>query len=175
MLQLNYPTMGVAECAILLKRSKSAIMHKAQRLGLKVNKIISHAKVIDTHKKNTLLNGFKDISTWKRLVWIRDNYTCQDCGIYEPTIVVAHHIIPKMESAENILNIDNGITLCPNCHAKRHLVLKNNSSKRLNNYQKGLILKLHSDGNTIQEIEKILLISTKTIHTYLKKFNNKEN
>jgi 5-methylcytosine-specific restriction endonuclease McrA len=168
-LKSEYSNVGCSGCAKLLQRSESSIMHKAQRLGLRTDKIISHAKARDVHKRNKLLNGFKDINTWKKAVWDRDNYTCKDCGLYEPTIIVAHHIIPKMDSSKQIHDVENGVTLCPNCHAKKHIILRNNSGRRLNDSQKGLILKFSSEGKTIQEIEKLLLISTKTVHAYLKK------
>lgn len=56
----------------------------------------------------------------------RDAYLCQDClkrGMYKPAEEV-HHITPL--TPENIndesitLNMDNLISLCKDCHAKRH-------------------------------------------------------
>lgn len=51
---------------------------------------------------------------------MRDNYTCQHCfkrGCYlEP-----HHIVPQVECLkigweEGIFDIDNGLSLCGDCH-----------------------------------------------------------
>lgn len=60
---------------------------------------------------------------WTRNVMERDNYTCQDCGLHDPEIVEAHHIKPRKEFPELAYDIDNGVTVCPNCHKRRHLHL----------------------------------------------------
>lgn len=53
------------------------------------------------------------------IIYKRDNYTCQECGITmndakKPHHV--HHIIPFVLSRDNSLN--NLITLCPSCHMR---------------------------------------------------------
>jgi len=53
------------------------------------------------------------------LVYKRDNYTCQRCGVTmeetgNPHHI--HHIVPFLISFDNSLN--NLITLCPSCHRK---------------------------------------------------------
>ena len=46
----------------------------------------------------------------------RDGYTCQICGSREN--LEAHHIIPKSRGGTNI--VENGITLCKECHKAVH-------------------------------------------------------
>lgn len=73
---------------------------------------------------------------WKKSVFARDNYTCQECGDRSekghPVYLEAHHIkefaklikeysIDTFEDAQNcdeLWNIDNGLTLCRQCHNK---------------------------------------------------------
>lgn len=55
----------------------------------------------------------------RRKILERDEYTCQDCG-KENENFNAHHIIPTSESEEKAHDIDNGVTLCIECHASRH-------------------------------------------------------
>ena len=70
---------------------------------------------------------------WRCDVYTRDNFICQDCG-QRSGILNAHHnkelteiireykIISLKEAleCEEIYNINNGITLCRDCHKKRH-------------------------------------------------------
>ena len=53
---------------------------------------------------------------WKREVKKRDGKKCRQCGV---TINLhAHHIKPSNKYPELTTKIDNGITLCGNCHAR---------------------------------------------------------
>ena len=60
-----------------------------------------------------------DQKFWSDLVKTRDNYTCQKCGVKEK-IMYAHHIDPVINNPIESADIDNGITLCRNCHKKIH-------------------------------------------------------
>jgi hypothetical protein len=68
---------------------------------------------------------------WRLTIFQRDNYTCQDCG-KRGSYLEAHHkeswnnifnknIIKTFEDAihcNELWSINNGITLCKNCHKK---------------------------------------------------------
>lgn len=56
---------------------------------------------------------------WAKKVYERDNYTCQKCGKHGGRLN-AHHIYGFYEYPELRFNVNNGITLCPSCHAKFH-------------------------------------------------------
>ena len=55
---------------------------------------------------------------WRKAVYQRDQYTCQECG--QKGNIVAHHIKPWAKHPESRFDVDNGITLCEACHAKKH-------------------------------------------------------
>lgn len=57
---------------------------------------------------------------WRTKVFTRDGYTCQKCGVKSSqgtTVYLnAHHIRPYAICPELKLDINNGITLCSDCH-----------------------------------------------------------
>jgi len=58
----------------------------------------------------------------------RDKYSCVVCGFkYKNKIVEAHHLMP-LSTSNGIKRVtkDDLITLCPNCHAIAHMLLKEN-------------------------------------------------
>lgn len=71
---------------------------------------------------------------WRSDCFTRDNFTCQECGDNKGGNLEAHHIdflsniihrnnIKDFNEARNcseIWNINNGITLCIDCHKKKH-------------------------------------------------------
>ena len=62
----------------------------------------------------------REYTKWRNSVFERDNYTCQECGDSTGGNLQAHHILPLRDYSdpEYSLNVDNGITLCEECHDK---------------------------------------------------------
>jgi len=61
---------------------------------------------------------------WREFVFRRDNWTCQECrarsGNGKRVYLNADHIQPFSTHKELRFDIDNGRTLCRECHYKRH-------------------------------------------------------
>jgi hypothetical protein len=55
----------------------------------------------------------KEYREWKARVNVRDNYICQECG---KKGCEAHHIKSWYEFPELRFDVNNGITLCLDCH-----------------------------------------------------------
>ena len=62
------------------------------------------------------IEGYKD---WRKEVFERDNYTCQCCG-KKGERLNAHHIFGYAEHKDLRTEVDNGITLCEDCHREYH-------------------------------------------------------
>lgn len=55
---------------------------------------------------------------WRSAVYERDGYTCQECGAQGE--LNAHHIKTWASHPELRFDVSNGVTLCKDCHAKKH-------------------------------------------------------
>lgn len=68
---------------------------------------------------------------WRSKVFERDNWTCQTCGKRsksgEGIILNAHHIKKWNDYPELRLDINNGVTLCTECHLLTHTKNKKNA------------------------------------------------
>lgn len=65
--------------------------------------------------ENDTLRHRKEYKTWRTAVYERDGYTCQCCGT-RGNKLNAHHINQFSDYPELRYDINNGITLCENCH-----------------------------------------------------------
>lgn len=57
---------------------------------------------------------------WRREVFKRDGFTCRICKQEKSGRLNAHHIKPYAEYPDLRLDLDNGITLCNDCHRLVH-------------------------------------------------------
>lgn len=60
-----------------------------------------------------------EYKNWRKAVFTRDDYTCQDCGD-KGVFLHPHHILSYTKFKEFRHDVDNGITLCVPCHRNRH-------------------------------------------------------
>lgn len=79
-------------------------------------------RVAEQKQKGVLNNNWKGGVSYgfiKKTALIRDNYTCQVCGLRELEIMEVDHIKPKPLFPELFREIRNLVTLCPNCHRRK--------------------------------------------------------
>lgn len=58
-------------------------------------------------------------SKWRKDVFLRDDFTCKCCGIRGGKLV-AHHILNFHSHPTLRVDVNNGVTLCENCHRSFH-------------------------------------------------------
>ena len=71
-----------------------------------------------------LMQGSTEWKVWRNKVYERDSFICQDCN-RKGTFLHPHHIIPikdciKTKRMDLIFDINNGRTLCVECHRQVH-------------------------------------------------------
>ena len=106
--------------AIMMGRKRPPEVREKMRianLGKKYSKEVNMKKASKANA-NGRWNGGKT-NYCKRQCIIRDDYTCQICGLRDPEIIEVDHIKPKCDYPELVNVLENLIALCPNCHRRR--------------------------------------------------------
>lgn len=70
--------------------------------------------------ENSKIRNSIEAKLWREAVFKRDNYTCIWCGDTKGGNLEADHIQKWSEYPELRFAVDNGRTLCSDCHKKRH-------------------------------------------------------
>ncbi|MDQ0154922.1 HNH endonuclease [Robertmurraya andreesenii] len=64
--------------------------------------------------------AFPGYTAWQFAVKKRDNFSCQCCGDSRGGNLVSHHLDGWNIAKEKRLDVDNGVTLCEDCHKDFH-------------------------------------------------------
>lgn len=113
------------------------IVKKGQQTCLEKYGVTNYGKIYsETHRKEkspTWRGGTEysrnerasfEYNDWRRSVFSRDKYTCQKCGAKsgngKEVTLAAHHIQNWRDNEPVRYDIENGITLCEDCHKAFH-------------------------------------------------------
>lgn len=88
-------------------------------------------KIIDISKpfNNQDDRKTKEYKIWRDKVYKRDKYTCQHCG--KRGRLNAHHLKSYKEYPELRFTVENGLTLCIDCHREEHKRLRGKKNARV--------------------------------------------
>ena len=75
-------------------------------------------------KENLRLRGRLEYKQWRESVFERDDWTCQECKTRGGIELNAHHIKPFAFHPELRFDVNNGQTLCVDCHKGTDTYLK---------------------------------------------------
>jgi hypothetical protein len=98
-----------------------------------------------TLKPSHIYPEFLKSKQWKQLRFMRfiqDGFSCVDCGSDASEV---HH-----EHYENILDIDTCVSLCHECHGKRH----NKNSEKIEGYAKSVSIKKLANRHNLTKCPK---------------------
>ena len=105
---------------IPLRQGSEAV--KTQWIGQKAIDRGMNPYIDDEQRARTRnIDGYDDFI---KSVYERDNYTCQCCGDNRGGNLVVHHLNGYNWDIEHRTDIDNGITLCEECHRRFHTAYK---------------------------------------------------
>jgi 5-methylcytosine-specific restriction endonuclease McrA len=96
------------------KRKISITHQKSGRYNGKNNPNYNHNLTENDRIISKNRNHISGYGRFKKEVLKRDNYTCQKCGSHEHLQV--HHINNFKDFKEQRTELNNGVTLCKNCH-----------------------------------------------------------
>lgn len=98
-----------------------------RKLGTKMSDEARHNMKMAQHKyhgteprEKENRNDIKsELKEWRKAVYKKDDYRCQYC-LEQGKKLNAHHIFSVAKHFQLALNVDNGITLCEDCHKWHH-------------------------------------------------------
>ncbi|WP_025912049.1 HNH endonuclease [Priestia flexa] len=121
----NYPSKDANFIATELNRTLPSIYKKANSLGLKRDQFTIKRGMKGSKNpnwkggigsENARLRDSLEYKNWRNKVFQRDSYTCRCCGNNKGGNLHAHHVENFSENVELRFVVDNGLTLCNDCH-----------------------------------------------------------
>ena len=110
---------------------KIAVAHRRENLSPETRELMSAWQRGERNSQwrggitpeNVLIRTSVEGIEWRIAVFSRDNCTCQFCG-KRGGIIHAHHVKSFSEFPNLRFDVDNGVTLCKQCHGELHAKLR---------------------------------------------------
>lgn len=129
-----------------------------------------------TNEERLLKRNYPEYIEFVKRVLNRDNYICQCCGVHSNKLEV-HHLDGYSWCKEKRLNVDNGISLCNDCHSNFHFVYsRNNNTKEQFEEWIGYTVHLIACENiTLQKARKVYCIEENKTYDSAKNLSDECN
>lgn len=113
------------DCGHIFEKSHEIFRrgHRCPKCGLEKRSGTNHyryrADLTEEERAESRELRRADIIKWRTRVFKRDNYTCKKCSKVGAKLN-AHHILCWSKNKDKRFDVDNGATLCVNCHKDFH-------------------------------------------------------
>lgn len=96
-----------------------------------------------TDDERILERNYPEYKEWRKNVFVRDDYTCQVCGV-KGGHINAHHMNGYHWAKDERIDINNGTTLCDDCHNDFHNIYGrfNNTKEQFEEYLQNININL---------------------------------
>jgi len=141
--KLGKPSWNKGMTMSLEHRKKLSLAHIGKKLSVETRKKLSDVKRGENGpgwkggitSENKLFRTRFEAIEWRKLVFERDNYTCQKTGLRGVTLH-AHHILNFATHPDIRFDINNGVTLSAESHSEFHRIYGNryNTREQLEEY-----------------------------------------
>lgn len=111
MMDYYYEKGGIEKAREIASNEENRILNSCRHQGIPREKFTGFLT-----SENSRVRGRTEYFNWRKSVFKRDNYTCQCCGQHGGKLN-AHHIQNFSDNENLRFDINNGITLCFNCHS----------------------------------------------------------
>ena len=113
------------DCGELREVSGYSLRHRNNRSCGCLNRGENHHLYKpDLTEEERLTNRYQlsgnNMVIWRTNIYTRDSYTCQVCGDNKGGNLNAHHLNGWNAFPEQRFDLDNGVTLCTDCHKEFH-------------------------------------------------------
>ncbi|MGG4198718.1 HNH endonuclease [Peribacillus frigoritolerans] len=98
---------------------KCSLQNRVEKQKLLVGKLSPNYKHHISDEERIIKRAYYGYKQWRKQVYKRDQYTCVICEVTGGNLN-AHHLYSHSTHPEKRLDLDNGVTLCVECHKDFH-------------------------------------------------------
>lgn len=91
-------------------------LRNGQGLGIVFKLVVQNSDL--TFRSEPSARQSPELKEWRKAVMLRDGFACKECG--SKIGLCAHHIKHWAKHPDSRFDVENGVTLCTECHTQQH-------------------------------------------------------